>query len=219
MPYPEHWYVAFGGTAWGNEEWQCGIRMAGGPVQGWDVNDALDDVAADVEKFVTSSGARFPQGYYLNYCKLNRIGPDGLYVDKGNSYTHVYAPAIQGTTAPKQPPQIALVVTTLTDANIGPAHAGRFYWIGCAFTATISIGTSYNIGTADQTALANAAATLMQDLGDWPGLDVTGLAPAVVSKRGEGTWRYITGVRVDDVLDTQRRRAKTLPRTFVDKSV
>lgn len=216
MVYPTHYLAVMGGTAYGAREgWQCGIRLAGGPL----ITDpaahtqALEDIAADFEKFFNSSGAKAPQGCKLTYAKLNQIGPDGKYVDQNNSYTHIYSPVSEGSNVPTKPPQIAVAVTTLTDAEFGRGCRGRFYWLGGAYATDLASSDHYLMQPAERDALAAAAKTLIQDLGNWPGLDLTGLAPHVVSRLGPGISRMITGVRVDDVFDTQRRRAKGMPKT------
>lgn len=217
MTYPSHYYLAFGGTAYSGEEWQCGIRLAGGEVGvelGDDMAAALNDVQADVKKFVQSGGAIFCAGYKLTYCKFNKINGAGHYADPGQSWTHIYAPAVSGSSTVQQPPQIACVVTLLTDAEFGAGSKGRFYWLGAGFPGITTGTTNYSMNVTARDGLAASAATLMADLANWPGLDTTGLAPAVVSGKGSGSWRPVTGVRVDDQFDTQRRRARSMQRTY-----
>lgn len=218
MVFPEHWYVAFGGTAYsGHEQWQCGIRLAGGTIGSSFIDDALADVADDVKKFCQATGSAMPTSHTLTYCKLNRIGPDGNYADEGTSNTFIYAPAISGSVAAVQIPQAAVVVSLLTDAEFGRASKGRFYWLGAGYPLGLSSAGDPGLNDPQCTALATAAWTLMQDLGNWPGLDVTGLAPSVVSSVGVGAWRHVTRVRVDSRFDVQRRRAKGIAKSAVTK--
>lgn len=217
MAYPEHYYLAFGGQTYdGAEEWQCGIRFAGGDLGTVlnDNEDALNDVAADVKKFVESPAAKLGVKHTLTYCKFNKIGPDGKYADESNSYTYIYSPVVVGGALITQPPQIAVVCTLLTDADHGRAARGRFYWLGSGFSGGGGASGPYVWSTSERDAFATAAWTLIQDLGNWPDIDITGLAPAVVSKVGSGTWRHVTGVRVDNVFDTQRRRARSIPKAY-----
>lgn len=218
MVYPAHWYVAFGGTAYGShEEWQCGIRMAGGDVPEGEVEGALADVAADVQKFCTSAGAMMSAQHRLTYCKLNKIGPDGNYADAGNSNTHVYSPAVAGTFAAVMIPQAAVVISLRTTAEFGRAAKGRFYWLGAGFALGSAASGDPGLNDSVLTPLATAAWTLIQDLGNWPGVEATGLAPAVVSGLGTGSWRHISGVRVDSKFDTQRRRARGIVASSISK--
>lgn len=206
MAYPVHWYLVFGGTYGVEEEWQCGIRFAGGdPADAGVFTPAVTDLADDVKAFVSSAGAKFTTQAKLTYIKFNKIGPDGKYLSPSEANTVVYSPSYTGTNTVKMPPQCALTVTLLTDADRGPASKGRFYWLGGGF----ALGTAGEVASADLTAFGNAAWAFVQDLGNWAGLDMTGLAPAVVSNVGAGSWRKVTGVRVDQRVDTQRRRARS----------
>lgn len=221
MPYPQHWYVAFGGTSFGGtEEWQCGIRMAGGdPVAGGDLDPFVADVAADVKKFFLTSAAKATNYHTLEYCKFNKIGPDGTYVDKTESHTFIYSPVPTGLVGTHQlPQQAAVAISLLTDAARGPAHRGRFYWLAGGFGVSTTVDGPTMVNS-ERDALAAAAKTLMVDLANWPGLDISGLAPAVVSARGSGSWRHVTAIEVGSRFDTQRRRAKKQAETYAHVDV
>lgn len=220
--YPEHYYVAFGGKAYEQEEWQCGIRMGGGTAPGDGPNgspEALADVAADVRKFWESAGAKAPMGYTLEYCKFNKIGPDGRYASPSDSNTFLYPSGLTGTTTVSKAPQLAVVISFRTLLTRGPGSKGRMYWLGAGFGHIVDSGVDYLISDAHVDALAQAAKVLVQDLGNWPGLDISDLTPCVVSKVGSGSATEIIKVLVDNRFDTQRRRASKMPHTYTTKVI
>lgn len=140
----------------------------------------------------------------LETIKLNLIGPDGRYVDQGNTVLFDYpGTGIPGTASVYPAPQVALAVTTRTAAQRGRAHAGRFY----------SPVPPYNPGTNGQISVSNAEAAVTAATALCNALN-TALAPdwvlGVVSEVGTGTSRQITHVSVGRVLDTIRSRRTSI---------
>lgn len=209
MPFPPHFLLAYGGSASGGEEWSCTVRLAG-PSNGFgDLPEAdlLPPAAVDVSTFVNDSTYKLPNTHKLEWVKLNKIGPDGRYLDPTSSHTHFYPTPPNGLYTCVHPHQVALVVGTMTEAERGFGSRGRFYLPGGAYAVTLDAVLGPVISDADRDAVASAAASFMAALSSWPA-GAADLRPHVMSSRGTlGAVRPITRVRVGRRLDVQRRRA------------
>lgn len=210
MPYEvgpfdaRHYYLQWGGTLPGGDEWSCGLRLAStSPSTAINDPTALAATAAAVEKFHKAAGTGCHSRAVLTFTKLNLIGEDGKYVDPV-TYEYVHANVPGGGTSTTPPPQqICLAVSLLTGVSRGPAHRGRFYLPIPVFIAQ----TDGRISTADQATCKTSATTFLTDLNAVSGnTDV-----AVFSrKRLAPAHRLVTSMAVGRVLDTQRRRRNKL---------
>lgn len=216
MAYPAHYLLQYGGTLHTNEQWSNNLRLvqdAGLTLDESAMPSALADIEADLRAFYAST--RFHSGMKVEYCKLNRIGPDGKYASATNSNTNVFATPIVGTSSAAFPPQVALVATLTTAAARGYASRGRIFLAGIAPGAGTLQTADGGMTPASADAWAAAVAGLLNGLNNWPGLDASyvGLDVSVVSDGGQslqGVSRKVTGVRVGVVYDTQRRRREDL---------
>jgi hypothetical protein len=109
------------------------------------------------------------------------------------------------------PWQTALVVSTRTAVSRGPGSKGRWF---LPVPSTAILTNSGNIDTTTKNVIGQASAQFVADLNNWPGLDWAqgpgSPVVAIVSDGGKSAVpiaRAVTGVRVGDRLDTQRRRA------------
>lgn len=201
--YPvEHYYLSFGGTIAGVEEWSMGLRLSAALV----TNDQLTEATAlvglsDVLKAqwaLTSNPCR--NDVILSWVKYNRIGVDGKYA---KPYTNVLdlAPAVASgsSSATPMPLQIALVVTLETGFTRGLAHRGRIYLPGPKWPVT-----------APGMVLASAALDLTRD---WVVSTLQAINAetnsgklCVYSGVREGAVREITSVSIGNYYDTMRSR-------------
>lgn len=217
MAYPEHTLVTFGGTmtelAANDEIFQCGVRgiyTGGGPVPEGDLQDLADKVLNGVSG--TGGGLSgiwaAANGFIANTAKLAwvkavNIAPDGSYSSE---------PAISqitplaGGTAPALPSFCCIALSWSTGKTLGKAVRGRLYppnfgapFSGGSFTTAAAVTSllawQKNLYIALNNALSPAA-----------------FIPHVVSKSGE--LNPITGCRVGNVIDTQRRRKDATPETY-----
>lgn len=214
MPYTPgpfsaaHFYLQWGGTLPGGDEWSCGMRMI--PTgSGTPVNDptALTNAATAIEAFHSRGVSYISPRALLTFTKLNLIGTDGKYVDNV-TYEHVHANVPGGgTEARTLPNQIALAISLLTGFGRGPAHRGRFYMP----LPTMVIGTDGRADPNDITFVKGSANTLITALNATsPNYKI-----GVMSRKlGAATARIVTGVEVGRVLDTQRRRRNKLVEAY-----
>lgn len=194
-----HWVIA-GVTETG----QFGLRFDGaGPVS----QTMVDDAAAAVSTFWSTSTARIPSSYHLSFLRLARIDTNGKYVPGTISYDHAYSPTVAGGAAElaQYPLQMATVCSLLTGQAHGLAHEGRIY-----IPPIVDVlGPTYQWTTA---AINNTVNTLSAMLSTLSGSSLGTLS--IFSKGNAavptGNKLPVTGVQLDTKPDTQRRRARGL---------
>lgn len=218
MAYQPHTLVTFGGrlseVAANDEIWQCGVRgfqEGGGPIGDAD----LDDLALEVLRGPTGAGGGlegiFPdtQGYIpttvsLDWCKAANIGPDGNYTAEPGIAQ--IPGGIAGGYAPAAPSFCSVVISWSTGKSLGLAVRGRIYPPN--FAAPRDVGAT--ITTGARTGLVNWGNMVLACM-DTSLLDVV-FHPYVVSSAGVSN--PITGVRVGNVYDTQRRRRNAVAESY-----
>jgi hypothetical protein len=216
----KHWLLALLGENVSDQStdvWQCNLRLSSEGTKTWPQNFAdrsaiLDDVGADVLTWWNAIRASFHTTTRLAGFKFNMINTLGLY----ESDTETMRRDLPGTSQPGSatsaplPSQVAMAVTFLTDAQRGLASKGRFFLPG---PAAISVDQTRRINEGTRNTIQTATATLLTNLGNWPGAD-TSLhpgVPVVMSDVREGATRKIVGVSVGKRFDVQRRRANKYP--------
>lgn len=216
MPYRPHYRVsAIGRLGNSGEIFQYGVNMApnggsgtaGGLEDTASFNeDAWADVADDIRTFHGSAALNLASYAVLTHVKVARINALGKYDDMDPLIFDIADQPGANTlgTQAQTLPQAALAVSLVT-ARRGPTGKGRFY-LPCP---VVLIETSDLRLTAGQaTAFATAAAGLITNLNNAPGIDVTEMAVCVASTKGYNT--PVTGVRVGRVVDTIRSRRNRL---------
>lgn len=203
-----YWTFHWSTSATAEEQGQIGIR-ASTPGTPPTVTTVTNMMTA-FNTFWVSSGAKVSSTFRFYRVKAALIQPDGRYdpdfdpvvVDQ----TSVPGGAIvdDGTIFPLQ---VAHSVQLTTDRDSGPAHAGRVYlpplavvltsttakWPAAAVTARVAAFSDF----------LTAGNTVMGDE-NW----------LVMSQKGLGASRLVSGSRADDRPDVQRRRARQQPYTW-----
>jgi hypothetical protein len=222
MGYPRHLLLAFGGDLTGSSEtgeiWQCGIRCAPAAGSAHDYGDEDAILAALQGPFKTwfqLAANLIRNDCNLKYLKLNEIAPDGSYADPTATHEYDYATPGVGGAAASLPAVISLVWSWTTARHRGIASKGRIYPPNVVTVTSAGM----RVSTATQNSHVTAAKNLLNVLSRPNGVDFE-LAPLVVSKganggAGVGAAEDITGVRVGDVVDIQRRRKNALKETYV----
>lgn len=203
------------GTASG-ERFSYGVNMARvdqaplGPIlqpgqQVW------TDVATDIRNFHMRATSRICYRAVLEEVKIASIGADGKYTTDPVIVDVTDTPgAIDYAASPdvlKVIPQAACAVS-LGTARRGATGRGRFFLP----MPVVSLGDNLLMDEAQRDGIQASAATLVEALGDQPGIDVFGLAVVVSSSKGYNS--PVTGVRVGRVVDTVRSRRRSLPEQF-----
>lgn len=220
MPFAPHYRVtALGRLGAGADIFSYGLNMApdngNGSASGLQniitLNDtAWDDLAEDVRAFHGRAGTRISERAVLEVVKIARIGSDGKYMEDPRIVNVTDTPG--GYTVDSDcalvHPQLALAVSLVTDRR-GPSGKGRFY---VPMPVVSSEADSLLGVTADIDSIATSAQTLINDMNNSPGIDVTTLKVCVSSTKGYNTG--VERIRVGRAVDTIRTRRNKLAETY-----
>jgi hypothetical protein len=201
----QHVYVQWGGKLPGNEQWSCGIRMYSTVTGGSLTRDPgfLAAVETAIQAFHTSPNTNISAAAKLSFVKANNVGTDGHYLEAVTEQVIVADVGGNGPAAPTHPNQIALCYSLVTGYSRGPAHRGRFY----APLPCHVIGADGLMDASGQLYAKNAGNALVTALN----AITANLQVGVFSRKlGSPGHRKVTGVEVGRVLDTQRRRRRSL---------
>jgi hypothetical protein len=204
-----HLYLQWGGALPGGEIWSNGLRLAPAPNAAAPVFDQaiLNGAVAAISAYHARQTTWASPRAILQYVKLNAITVAGKYAD---NVTHeaVVANIPGGGNVDNTPAnQVSLCVSLTTAVSRGPAHRGRFYTpLPCVLPAADGL-----LGIGDALNAKNSAQTLITALNAiTPNVQV-----AVMSRKaGAPGSRFVTGVQVGRVLDTQRRRRNKLAEAY-----
>lgn len=230
MGYPnQHQYLTVIGDSYGStERWQFGLRISDGGVSNQVTAEAVaDDIEAwwrGTTGYVSSTQFLPSSTHRLTELKCARIGTDGQYPDGQASYSHFYLPPIAGLGTPPagQTPQSTVAVTLTTAVPRGLASKGRIFLPPSQrYQPATADGL---LSTADATSIRQSIIVLINAINA-----NTEVGNVQVFSRGKGEASYnavkkrveytypntgavnnVTGVRVGRVVDTQRRRRRSL---------
>lgn len=200
MTAPAHWRVLWGGAMPNGERWQNSFAIrpsdTGIGVSSW--TDLVADVVGDLETFANAVEAFWATGTTWDFARVAEIDATG-------HYAAVHDGIIPTTwTNPSHPqslPNQCSCVVTLYTATAGRRGRGRFY---LPFTTSLDTGTG-KISDSNVATIANAAKTLVDNINNWPGLDIGDTVMCVASNAGSAL-HDVTRIGVGNVVDTQRRR-------------
>lgn len=198
------------GTGVQEEIWACTISVLNfdggvGPIL--DPETYLQEVKTPIATWFASGAAKNSNKSLLTYIKCNAISADGTYTDPSHSFRYDYPSPAVGTAAPNAPGIISVCMSWTTDKTRGPGSKGRIFPPN---SAAASVGTLL-IGGTVQTNLVLSAKELLNAVAN-----STGTQPGVpvVASNVNATNTPITGVRVGNVCDVQRRRKNELTETY-----
>lgn len=206
MVYTEaHWeHIVQGDMYNATETWQIGVRVRV-------VDPASSPTQADADNLNATFLAHWNAMFLCNLfrwtgSKTTHVGADGLIYPGSVSRFHNNPAPIAGTQngalATHFPSQCAHVVTLTTSEPRGLAAFGRVYLPPeCSI-----LGADGRIAQAIAAPLATEVAGWLSDINNLGFVN----AVAVMSKKGLGTTHNVTGTRVGRVVDTQRRRRRSL---------
>lgn len=229
MPYTpgnfshQHILMQWGGKLPGNEQWSCSIRLAEQTTTGlftqvppqlevstW-LAGSMKDAVSDYHQ---RAGTAINPSAKLSFVKANRIGVDGRYMDAvTNEYIFADLPGGGNNTNPP-PNQNTIAVSLTTGYSRGLAHRGRFF---LPLPAVVIDAATGEINNAYVDSIRASTKTFLEAIADVPGLDApNSVTPVVMSRKaGGGTYRVVTGVEVGRIMDTQRRRRKSMKERYL----
>lgn len=173
------------------------------------VDDAtLAAVASDVGTWFPKLGGDPGPGFLtpvkLVSIKLNRIGPDGRYVD-AVAKEHIYPSPISGAVSGNAPAQLTIATTLKTAIERGRGSKGRVY-LPPTLNAT-AVTTDGRITTTQASAQNTAVKLLIDELNST--YTLIGRV-GVASNAGAGRFEHVTRVATGRVVDTMRSRRSSL---------
>ena len=225
MGYQTHRLLTFGGTAWADaEEWQCGIRFdnheSDGPSENRDIAEAIGNYLTSQMIQTLGAGAAPTEfnglgmgpTHRLSWVRFNKINSNGKYDDPDNPVTVDLQPVQGGQEGIlKFPPQVAAAISWTTAKKRPPGAFGRIFLP----VSNLNIEADGRLNGGQRNLLANAWAWHLRVLMQIVSNDrINDSWPIIASKVGDGSNTRITGVRVGDVLDTQRRRRNQLREAY-----
>lgn len=213
--------VTISGTCFGGaEEWSTGFQM-GSPTADMVGASApgAQSIADAWEAFFETAGNKFSSAYKTTQVKAALINTNGTTdLDEIDYYTYP-TPLSGGYTSNVLPAQITLAATLTSDNQRGLASKGRMYLPG--INEPISDGTGKISDTFQQT-LATNFKTFLDAVNTAGGAS----GKLVLASKGHKdkaatvpTWlagrtAWVTGCRIGNVYDTQRRRRNGLAETY-----
>jgi hypothetical protein len=216
--------VTISGTCFGGaEEWSTGFQM-GSPTT--DIvgvgSPGAQNIATAWQTFFTAPTSYISDSYKTTQVKVAMIETDGrTNLDEIDYYLYP-TPISGGGGSATNPPQITLAATLTSDNQRGLASKGRMYLPGISLgvnNATGKITTSFvtsvvaNFKTfldSVNTAAGTSGKVILASKGRRTQNLGTDGQPIYID--GRSAW--VTGCRIGDVLDTQRRRRNGLVETY-----
>jgi len=183
------------------ERWGIGLRFSGSATTQPTQAEA-DEFVAPIRAWFTDVSMFFPNSTTVDEIKLAPIGADGKYPPGLDSTVATIGAAINGTVDNLAwPMQCSLALSFTTALPRGRGHIGRVYLPAMRNAVPITTG---QITTATINNMLTACKTwvnAMNAFTDLGSLEVFGPF---------GTAQPVTGLRMGRVVDTQRRRRRSL---------
>lgn len=219
--------VTIAGTCFaGSEEWSTGFYLGATDADAADPGSTTAAALAPLwTTFFTSANSKIASTYKTTMIKVSQLETDGD-VDLDMIDIYDYPTAISGASAvAPMPPQISLAATLTSDTQRGLASKGRMYLPGINVTLSAS---DPHVNSTD----VNLIATQLKTFFDAVNADATVQGYAVLASKGRkvtvlqdpanyfyegGVTTRVTGLRVGNVYDTQRRRRNGVSEAFTAK--
>lgn len=208
----------------GAEEWSTGFYMGNENADADLPNQQLvDDIATAWKNFFTGVGQNISSNWSTDYVKIASMGTDGR-SDSGDTVYSTYVTQPTGSGGNLYPPQIALAATLTSTKPRGVGAKGRMYLPGLS----IGIDTTGHVNGAGLTAVLTAFKTFLNACNASTATDNVVILASHGSINKDGTPKIggsapinkaVTGIKIGNVYDTQRRRRNQLPETYQSLSL
>jgi hypothetical protein len=215
--------VTISGTCFGGaEEWSTGFWMGSETADAGDPNGAAEDIAGYWRTYFELAANSVSSGYITTEVKVAQHKADTEKTDLTKVDFYTVSPLMDGGgTATVLPAQITLAMTLTSEIQRGTASKGRMYLPG--INAGLANATGKLLSSQTDTFRTNLktmfdAINADADVPDrvilvsrgtklttFPGGDITYINPKNAN---------VTGLRVGDVYDTQRRRRNSLVEAY-----
>ena len=208
--------ITIAGTCFGGlEEWTTGFYMgASGTDATAPSQTFMDNAAGYWQTFFTAVNSKVSNRYQTTFLKGVLVGTDGKTID-GTTKFHNFTTAISGNKgADHAPPQCSLVATLTSAVPRGQASKGRMYLPGIASP----VDTTGHLPSTDISGLSGTFSTFLNALN----ADIEQPGRLILASKAGGTVlvptlpinRDVTGYKIGNVYDTQRRRRDQLVEVY-----
>jgi hypothetical protein len=210
-----------------SEIWSTGFQM-GSPSASM-VNaqaPAAQSIATAWQTFWTAAANKISYQYFAKQVKVAIINEDGTTdVEKIDYYTYPAPIGGGGAALVPYPPQITLAATLTSDFQRGLASKGRMYLPGIAEPIDAATG---KLGATFQGTLATNFKTFLDSVNTGAGVPgkvviaSAGHKQKTLDANGQpqyllGRTAWVTGCRIGNVYDTQRRRRNDLLEAYTTR--
>lgn len=203
MPVAGHLHtIQFGGKMAVTEGWSCSLHFltAGAAFA------SLNPLKAAILAWWRDPNSLINGLATLNFVKANEIVPlTGKYLDTAGSNGVVFNDEAPANATTRVPPQLTIAHTLRTASQRGLASRGRYF----PPTGISTVDVNGQLDSGQCAGLASVAKGLLDSINSLDGGRVV-----VFSKKGQSTM-VVTSVAVGTVIDTQRRRRKSLKETYM----
>lgn len=196
--------IVWGGALCVSESWSCSVHLLHpGPA---DTVAPLAALKTACVNWFQDAGLEANKGATLEYVKINAVDPvTGRYLDPSHSNTLEFPPVLPSSTAIFAAPQLSVVTSLQTASNRGRGSKGRFY--------PPSPGTQPGLtGHLDPGFIDGYLSANVALIRAFNALIPSGQV-VIFSMAGQLA-QVVTKVAIGDVVDTQRRRRKSLLETY-----
>lgn len=207
----------------GAEHWATGLQMGNQDADVTSIDPLAAEKVADAWKvFWINSTYHFSNSFRTLQTKVSLINTNGT-TDTGQISYHTLSPvSVGGSPDNPMPAQITLAATMTSQLQRGLASKGRMYLPGFAHTVEAATGKIPSARTAEvatgfKTFLDTLAASVY--LPERVVLASKGHKTATLDANGQpvyvdGVQQTVTGCRIGNVFDTQRRRRNELTEQY-----
>lgn len=192
------------------------LRFIGPGVAASDNQATCDALATALGDWWGTQGNFIGSYAKLGYVKWNRIGVDGHYVNQSMTQEHTYSSFPQGSQSNIYPLQVAWAATYTTTLARGRASKGRTFF---PTAVPVSNADQMRVSAGNCATFVSSVRQLVLDLNGAAQTSGGTVVAAICSNLGGGVSSPITGARVGNRLDIQRRRDNNSEETYSSMAI
>ncbi len=194
-----------------DSSWNAGLGLSGPfAIDDW-MNDTVLPATVD---FFTSGW--FNEHGYCNHVKASPINTSGAVVEGRTCIAEFKSPPPQGTNSSGLLPLENTVVASWSTPNIGPKGKGRIY---LPYVSKNQIDTSGRLDAGAAAAILGDVVTFLEGIAQTGAILADKWLLPIVTGGAYTQFGQITSSRVGNVVDTQRRRRRQEPETYLSAPV
>lgn len=209
----------------GAEVWTTGFFLGSESADAVDPDGLAAEIAPYWTTFFTTANSTVASTYRSLQVKVSHIGADGVTDGALTDYYDWVTPPTGNAGPTSMPPQTSLVCTLTSNLTRGAGAKGRMYLPGINGAVTTSGKVTGTTPTNASLNLKTMFDAINSDV-DIPGQlilashgPVTKVLPGPVNTYFDPLNVLVTGLRIGDVYDTQRRRRNGLTEFYTNRAL